>query len=177
MKNLALIFSILFIFSCTETGKELTSKDLEISNNFNFENLRDVNYEDTLYIKTRFSECGEWGGHDEIIKLYFVKDKRTIMQFKRNEINNCDERNDKGEIIKKIALEKQILLSKTEKKAVMIYINNLTKSKFLESGFSNAANCFTVESSNKNFRISTCNNQVFNLESYNNLLKDLQIPD
>ena len=64
-------------------------------------NLYEVNYEDTLYIKSKFSECGEWGGHDEVIKDFLVKERKTMLRFERNEVIDCDIRNSKGDIVKK----------------------------------------------------------------------------
>ena len=94
MKKILVLTISFFILSCNKEEKNLTNK-------FNFNNLSEVNYQDTLYIKSKFSECGEWGGHDEIFKIFYVKERRMMLQFERNEIKDCYDRNQKAEIVKK----------------------------------------------------------------------------
>ena len=89
MKNILFFCLLITFFSCSK--KELNlEKNLE---KYDFDNLYEVNYEDTLYIKSKFSECGEWGGHDEVIKVFLVKERKTMLRFERNEVIDCDIRN------------------------------------------------------------------------------------
>ena len=173
MKNILFFGLLLIFFSCSKN--ELNSeKNLE---KYDFDNLYEVNYEDTLYIKSKFSECGEWGGHDEVIKVFLVKERKTMLRFERNEVIDCDIRNSKGDIVKKPNLKKQFILSASEKKAIMSYFNQLTKSKFSEKDFGNSGNSFSIEDSKGNLKISTYGNHQFDIDLYNNLLKSLKIPE
>ncbi len=176
MKIIFFILTFCFLTSCEKKKQEIL-KDEDVANNFNLDNFRDLNYEDTLFIKTRFSECGEWGGHDESMKLFYIKERKIALKFERNEVKNCSERDNKGNIIKNNSLEKEIVLSKKAKEAIMVYINKLMKSKFLDPNWSNSGNSFSVESSNGLFKLSTSNNHAFNIDVYNDLLRSLQIPE
>lgn len=173
MKKL-LFFGFLFSFlSCAK--KELKSgTNLE---KYNFDNLYEVNYHDTLYIKSKFSECGEWGGYDEVMKVFYGKERKTMLLFERNEVVDCDNRNSNGDLVKKPILKKEFILSLSEKESLMNYIHQLTKSKFLEKNFGNSGNSFLIEDSKGNLKISTYGNNQYNLDIYNNLLKSLKIPE
>ena len=172
MKNILFFCLLITFFSCSK--KELNlEKNLE---KYDFDNLYEVNYEDTLYIKSRFSECGEWGGHDEVLKIFYVKERKTMLQFERNEVVDCYARNPIGGIVKKPILKKEFILSMSEKEFLMNYINQLTKSKFLERNFGNSGNSFSIEDSKGKLKISTYGNQNYNVNIYNELLKNLNIP-
>ena len=64
----------------------------------------------------------------------------------------------------------------SEKEFLMNYINQLTKSKFLERNFGNSGNSFSIEDSKGKLKISTYGNQNYNVNIYNELLKNLNIP-
>lgn len=173
MKKIFFFGFLIAFLSCAK--KELKPEtNLE---KYNFDNLYEVNYQDTLYIKSKFSECGEWGGHDEVMKVFYVKERKTMLLFERNEVVDCDDRNSKGDIVKKPILKKQFILSVSEKESLMNFISQLTKSKFLEKNFGNSGNSFSIEDSKGNLKISTYGNHQYNLDIYNNLLQSLKIPE
>jgi len=59
-----IIFLIVFAFMSFEGRAQMnSSKDSICFTPDNFSN-------DTLYIKTQFMECGEWGGHLELSKIF-----------------------------------------------------------------------------------------------------------
>ena len=60
----------LLVFCLTAFSGISQTKPKSSSVFFNYDNF----YKDTLYIETRFMECGEWGGHLELSKI-FLKDK------------------------------------------------------------------------------------------------------
>jgi hypothetical protein len=68
MKYLMTLSVLFCILACKKNEKK-------VAVDYNFNNIYEVNYRDTVYIKSQFSECGEWGGHDEIIKIFHIKDK------------------------------------------------------------------------------------------------------
>lgn len=166
MKNLLTLTFLFFILSCKKEEKKT-------ANEFNFNNLHEVNYNDTLYIKSKFSECGEWGGHDEIIKIFYIKERKTMLQFERNKVKDCHDKNQKGEIIKKSAFKKEFIISDSQKQALMNYINDLMKSKFIKNPISHSGNTFSIEDSKGNLKISVFGNQEHNINIYNELLKNL----
>ena len=57
----------------------------------------------------------------------------------------------------------------------MDYTNNLMKSKFLENRIGNSGNSFSIEDSKGKLKISIYGNQDYNINIYNELLKNLGI--
>ena len=168
MKNKLLLTIPFFILSCKKEQKNIV-------NEFNFNNLSEINYQDTLYIKSKFSECGEWGGHDEIFKIFNIKERKTKLQFERNEVKDCFDKSKGGEILQTSTIKKELILSDSQKQALMNYINDLMKSKFIENPISHSGNRFSVEDSKGNLEISVFGNQDHNINIYNELLKNLNI--
>jgi hypothetical protein len=93
MKN---IFSILFIIA--GLGSCITKTDKADKDSFNgmaFPNFQEHNNglanfpqkKDTLIITVEFSDCGEWGGHKEFIKLFRNSENRLIGELKVDSIS------------------------------------------------------------------------------------------
>jgi hypothetical protein len=72
-------------------------------------------------------------------------------------------------------IKKEIILADSQEKALMNYINNLMKSKFIDNPISHSGNSFTVENSKGNLKISVFGNGDHIMNIYNELLKNLNI--
>jgi len=80
-------FSLLLmvlLLSC-EPKTEQTNKYSELS----YSDFFLLTQADSIYINTRFSECGEWGGHKEEIIINADKDRRLYLHYKTYPYN-CD---------------------------------------------------------------------------------------
>jgi hypothetical protein len=168
MKTLYSICLLLFI-SCT--NKENSAKINSGQSKYSFENIFSYNNEDTLFIKSRFSDCGEWGGHEELIKVYHLerKIKLTYIKYKVN----CGNRDSLGSIIQTKNTTHNFSLSNSQQLSLMNYFNNLMKLKFIDKEYGNSGNSFLVEDSKGQLKFSQYGNNIQLLNNYNTLMKSL----
>ena len=66
-------------------SQDTQNDSTELFNKFNF-------YKDTLFIRTRFQECGEFGGHEELSKIYLKGDIFYLTYYKYSA--DCDKLNE-----------------------------------------------------------------------------------
>jgi hypothetical protein len=52
--------------------------------------LDGISGSDTLFIKGHFDDCGEWGGHSEIIQVFRTKDGTMHAAYERDTVNCSD---------------------------------------------------------------------------------------
>ena len=71
--------------------------------------------------------------------------------------------------------DKIFKLNDKEKKSILRYIQRLIKSKSNEKLMANFGNFFSVTNSDSTLLIKVFDNNEYNIESYNMLLKDLGI--
>ncbi|MEA1850246.1 MULTISPECIES: hypothetical protein [unclassified Chryseobacterium] len=162
MKNYFLVLLLTLILSC--------SKSSNIK--YSFDNI--LSYEDTVLIKSKFADCGEWGGHDEIIKIY-SENKLTKLVYTKYKVN-CGVRDDKGSIVQNEEVRKKIVLSTSQKVGLMNYINNLMHYNFMENEFGNSGNSFSVEDSENQLKISHYGSSSILIENYDDLMQTLGFP-
>lgn len=162
MKNYFLVLPLTLILSC--------SKSSNIK--YSFDNI--LSYEDTVLIKSKFADCGEWGGHDEIIKIY-SENKLTKLVYTKYKVN-CGVRDDKGSIVQNEEVRKKIVLSTSQKVGLMNYINNLMHYNFMENEFGNSGNSFSVEDSENQLKISHYGSSSILIENYDDLMQTLGFP-
>lgn len=162
MKNYFLVLLLTLILSC--------SKSSNIK--YSFDNI--LSYEDTVLIKSKFADCGEWGGHDEIIKIY-SENKLTKLVYTKYKVN-CGVRDDKGSIVQNEEVRKKIVLSTSQKVGLMNYINNLMHYNFMENEFGNSGNSFSVEDSENQLKISHYGSSSILMENYDDLMQTLGFP-
>jgi len=107
--------------------------------------------EDTLMIYARFSECGEWGGHREIFKIYRDTNNNFISNFIKDTVK-CEEDDFieyKGKIVfsfsKTLTTEDQILIQN--------YLWNLQKEDLKGNDFP-YSNLYIAKSNNLSIAIT-----------------------
>jgi len=162
VKNYFLVLLLTLILSC--------SKSSNIK--YSFDNI--LSFEDTVLIKSKFADCGEWGGHDEIIKIY-SENKLTKLVYTKYKVN-CGVRDDKGSIVQNEEVRKKIVLSTSQKVGLMNYINNLMHYNFMENEFGNSGNSFSVEDSENQLKISHYGSSSILMENYDDLMQTLGFP-
>ncbi|MDV7699089.1 hypothetical protein N6B72_19395 [Chryseobacterium soli] len=165
MKYIFLI--ILFFVGCSD--KETSKKtDLQQAK-YSFKNI--LGYKDTLCIKSTFQDCGEWGGHDELIKMY-RSDRKIRLAYVKYKVN-CGERYNTGSIIQKRDVTENLILSDSQQVDVMNYINTLMKLKFIDQEIGHSGNAFLVEDSKGELRIFHHGDNIHSLNNYNILMQKL----
>lgn len=170
MKNILLIFSFLFFTNCS--NKKTPDQSGSQKSLYAFDNI--VPYQDTLIIKSSFSDCGEWGGHDEFIKIYRSEKKIKLTYIKYEE--DCNNKDQSGSIVQVEKMKKNISLSRFQKIALMNYMESLMKSQFLNKVISHSGNFFYLENTDGSLKISCGGNHPTLLENYNLLMTKLEFP-
>jgi len=169
-KNIFLLVLFFLFLSC----KKETEKVNDIF--FHDTDLGSHGSKTRIFINSKFSECGEWGGHEEKMELYAKEDKNFYLDYKRYKVN-CDDvpkLYGKPEF-QKLDTEKTILLDNTKKRAIIKYISDLTQAKVTEFHIGHSGQLFTIYKSDSTFIISVYSDNMKNIENYNNLQKALGI--
>lgn len=163
MKNLFAILLIILSVSCSKSSNI----------NYSFDNI--LSYKDTIFVKSRFADCGEWGGHNEIIKIYTEKEQTKLIYTKYGV--DCGVKDSTGSIVQNEETKRNIVLSTSQKAGLMNYINNLMHYKFIENEFGNSGNSFSVEDSENQLKISRYGSNSILMENYNHLMNKLGFPN
>lgn len=169
MKNIILLFALLILSSCNRGESQSNEKEKEtvLSDSINLSTLI---ANDTLYISARFDECGEWGGHQEILEIFDGKDKKLYLNYKKNtaDCNKVEELyNAKLSVVKKIELNNQ------HQKAINEYMFKLLKSKLREEFPGHSGKEFGILRTDSTFFINVYDNNPENPINYNTLMGNL----
>ena len=168
MKILFSILILIFFVSCSD--KEIV-KDTDQQLKYSFDNILSYNNEDTIFIKSRFADCGEWGGHNELIKIY-RSDRKIKLAYIKYKVD-CSNRDKSGSIIQEKDITDNFILSHSKQASVMNYMNDLMKLKFIDPEYGNSGNSFSVEDSKEKLRFSQYGNNILLLNNYNILMENL----
>ena len=102
---------------------------------------------DTLYIKAQFMECGEWGGHLELSKIFLQENEFYINYQKFSaDCNSVKENNGRPKQTLKKTLNKKLL--NKDKKSIREYFHQLIDAKFRQPSPMNAGYIFEIKNSN-----------------------------
>ncbi|PWN69916.1 hypothetical protein C1631_007840 [Chryseobacterium phosphatilyticum] len=171
MRNLSILFILILLTSCSDTTTR--EKSNVRPTQYSFDNMIPDYSTDTLFIKSSFADCGEWGGHEELIKIYRLE-KKFKLTYIKYEVN-CEARDQFG-LTQIEKFNKNITLSQFQKMALMNYMERLMKSQFLDKEISHSGNYFSLENTKGNLKISYGGNHPLLLENYNDLLFKLEFP-
>lgn len=172
MKTTFLAFVLLLFIGCSD--KKYHEKANSELPKYSLENILTYDKEDTIFIKSRFADCGEWGGHSELIKIYRSekKLKLTYIKFKVD----CDMRDSLGSIIQNKELTKHVSLSNSQQLILMNYMNDLMKFQFLKEEILHSGNSFYLYNTKEDLKIYHYGNQPLLLNSYNVLMTEIGFP-
>jgi hypothetical protein len=101
-------------------------------------------YKDTLYIKARFMECGEWGGHLELTKIY-LKDDDFHFSYQKYKADCSKITENNGEPSQLLELSIERPLSNKNKQLIKQYACLLVAAKFRETDPMNAGYMFEMK--------------------------------
>jgi hypothetical protein len=108
---------------------------------------------DTLYIKTQFMECGEWGGHLELSKI-FVKDNQFYINYQKfsADCHSIKENNGRPKQTLVKTLNKKLI--NKDKQLLRRYFHQLADAKARQiSSVMNAGYIFQIKSSNQTINL------------------------
>jgi len=152
-KYIKLIF-VFLIASCQ-------NQNVEEGVSFFDDHLLFVSKEPFLNIYCQFEECGEWGGHEEYIKISKKNEEVFQLEYEKYSVN-CDtfvtEFDGRGYITlpkKELAMSKVIEVGDKEKKAILDFSHDMVESKFQEIFPGHAGLTLSISNSDSTFDIST----------------------
>ena len=175
MKKLGLFF-LLVILSCSkkqDLKAQGTDKPLIF---FDPITLGSGRVDAGLKINASFSECGEWGGHHEDIKI-FTKERNSkdyFLNYTKTNID-CERRDNNGNNIETIVIKKTIKLTNSNKQSIIEYMKRMIDSKAQERFPGHAGDSFLIVNSDSTFVIKVYDYNSKNLKSYNQLLAELNL--
>lgn len=107
---------------------------------------------DTLYIRARFMECGEFGGHLEVSKIYLVANEFYITYQKFSaDCNKIKENN--GEPLQTLVKTVTKLMLNEDKALFRRYFHQLVDAKFREPTPSHAGYSFEIKKSDNSINL------------------------
>lgn len=99
---------------------------------------------DTLILTARFSECGEFGGHNEKIIFYCNYKREYFVRFTKDSIDiECPIDFEEKAIIVK---DTMLTITPQKEKLVLKYLNKLYKRSITNKPIFDAADCFNAKS-------------------------------
>jgi len=169
-------FLVLFLFfSCEEKVSQNGNRLF-----FGEVNTYGQNERTLLNINARFSECGEWGGNKENLKI-FVKNKNIYEQNKEIYLEYIKIKMDCGTSEKmtqpKESVEntKTILLNDENLNAITEYIEKMVNSKRYEEFPGHAGNSFSVYNSDSTLVVRNYSNDSKNERNFRKLMSKLNL--
>lgn len=126
-------------------------------------------------IKTRFDECGEWGGHFEKMKIYATpKNKRFYLDYQRTKVD-CNLEESSSVYSQDTIITKTIELSRANEKAIVLYLESLVKSKITSRFPGHSGNYFEAEKSDSTFTLKLYDARKSSIKKYLKLLQKLNL--
>jgi len=186
-KTLLLLSFLISIFSCGNKSKnedplEIISQKSDRKEKDN--SLGVLNKQDTLKITVEFSECGEWGGHREMILLQRNEDNNVIARLQidsiscekiitKYDLNYKQDYSDLDDNERLVILDKEKILTKKEEREISNFIINLLEI-YLKNDYFNRDedSLFMYQGSGSTLQIintnSTLNFTFYNTDNYAN---------
>jgi hypothetical protein len=160
------IFMLSFcLLSCWQQNKK--------NETFNFFNIDKFKLRrDTLYINSQFTECGEWGGHRELSKVFFSGKNFYINYQKFNADCNSVKRN-KGKLVQKLVKNITKKISDNDKVLIYNYVHQLLDAKFQEPIGLQVGRIFQVVLSDNDLNISVYPGSSTTEKQYLELIKKI----
>jgi len=178
MKRITLII-LLISFSCCEKHQEkkavLKNKTVDF---FDPIYLRASGVDANFNISASFSECGEWGGHQEDLKIFSKESnyKDYFLNYTKTSID-CDKRDSKGLNLQTIVVQKTIKLTESDKESIIAYMKRMIESKVKERFPGHSGDSFSIINADSTLVIKVYDSNSNNLKSYNQLLSDLKLKE
>ncbi|MBZ4042135.1 hypothetical protein [Flavobacterium hibisci] len=178
MKN-GILFILLLLLSLScfkedEHNKVVPNKDKTVVF-FNPITLGASGVDSNLKINASFSECGEWGGNYENLKIFSKEGnyKDHFLNYRKTNVD-CDKRDSNGRNIETVVIEKTIKLSDSNKKSLISYMKRMIEAKVKERFPGHSGDSFSIISADSTLVIKVYDKDSINLKSYNQLLSDLK---
>ena len=174
------ILSYLIFFSCdNKTAGE--DKENEYINEFCPENsnpLDIIHRDDTLNIIMQSSECGEWGGHKEQLKLIRNENRKLYIRFIVDTVScdflsSPDWNKESAEKSRVVVLDTSKYLKSIDEKIISIFLQRLLELQLRHEIHDHFGNSFEVYNTRKTLHLSYWNSSNCKNTYYGHLRKHL----
>jgi hypothetical protein len=180
MKSFLYLLLLLVFLSCDKI-EENKIKDVDF---FSDEISKNLGTRKIIDLEVKFSECGEWGGHDENISIDVRKDGNFYLHYKKYSVD-CNKMILVTDIMgtynspdKKLNDSITIRMNNTQKKSILNFSQILLGAKFREYFPGHAGNRFNLYKheglSGSDFEINFYGYDSILHNSYNKLIKDIK---
>lgn len=102
--------------------------------------LDGISGSDTLFIKGHFDDCGEWGGHSEIIRVFRTREGTMRAKYERDTVN-CP---DPALFNRRVIERKEADLSEEQQALVVSFTQELVKKSLEGNYFGHAGIAYVV---------------------------------
>ncbi len=116
------------LFSCSKSASEKAVSGLD-----------NVQGSDTLILTGRFADCGEWGGHHEVIRIY-SQDDVLHATYERDTVKCPDPSYFDRRIVERLNGK----LDQAKQQLIVAYLQELTERTFLDEGISHAGDVYVA---------------------------------
>lgn len=158
------------LINCTEHLKKSAPSKPHF---FDVLELGACNPEVRVTIETRFTECGEWGGHKENV-IIAADSSETIFALFELYPFNCDSLSfyyKNGKL--KPAVTERTVLTEAKKKAVILYVDKLLEKKISERFTGGTSSSYSITNYDSTLFIMLRSNDSSFAVSYENLKHEL----
>jgi len=159
---------VFLVYSCTPENIKQSPFGIEDGHTTFFSTLNFSSLNDTIFIYAKFSECGEWGGHKEIIKVY-LKDTIYFANYIKYD-TDCDQMDQYGILPLKKVTDTVVNLTKSAEDAINKYCHQLLNAKINEISPGHAGNIFILQNAEETLKISIYDSNKSNVLNFNKLV-------
>ena len=178
---IVLIYLVIFFISCINEPSKNNSTSHEINQQDSVVQLGCIGIEDTLEIKIHFTECGEWGGHSEAIKIYRANNSKLYAQYTIDTVS-CEKlmKDVKYEVASKNVVDTTKLIDKKDERQIITLLQRLFQLSLVSKISSNSGEYYEVFCRPKGLQFSYWNSS-YNETNYSitrqhlfgNIIKEL----
>ncbi|MCB9015619.1 MAG: hypothetical protein H6541_07455 [Lentimicrobiaceae bacterium] len=182
MKTYIYIFFLIVLFSCDNKDKTLTENvDFFSNETSQYHGTRKI-----MDLNVKFSECGEWGGHEENIFITTMSDEMFYIHYQKYCVD-CDNmvliQDSIGSYytpFKKMVDSCTVVMNEIHKNSIYRFSHKLLSAKFREEFPGHAGNNFYLKKykgfSGDDFIISFYGFDSELVNDYYELIKELNLP-
>ncbi len=137
--------------------------------------------ETLLFLKAKFSECGEFGGHSEELQIHSIGLNGFHAKYSRYGLE-CDPPpppepdGTPQPDLREVQIDTTINLEKGALNSIKDYMIDLLGGKIEENFLNHSGNTFIIQNTDSSLYIKVYDNNIENVINYFSLLEDLKLP-
>lgn len=122
---------------------------------------------DTLTLYAQYSECGEWGGHQESLKIYRGDDEELWTMYQRDTVTSCEGPIENN---RTVLIQRTVKLTEDNQRTIIHYMHNLLDRSLEVEVPSHSGEYFSIRRNDSRFIISRT---VLGYEEFDKLISSI----